>query len=243
MNKEKHSFKDKRNPFEEYLKEIIYGGNDGIVTTFAVVAGFSGASLTQNTVVALSFGTVLLFGLANLFADALSMGLGNLLSVKAEQDVYKSEKEKELGEIRNSPDKETHETIEILKHKGFEENDANTLASIYKKNETYWTEWMMQNELEISNPENTNPFYTGLATFASFLVFGAIPLIPFLIMESDARTAFLASSALTIFALVLLGILKWKIIGGKLVRSVLEIVFVGSIAAVAAFIVGVLFKA
>ena len=82
----------KQSKVSEYLKEIVYGGSDGIVTTFAVVAGFSGAqnmNIAQNSVM-----VVLLFGLANLFADASSMGLGNILSILADKDVFKTNRQK-----------------------------------------------------------------------------------------------------------------------------------------------------
>src|SRR3989344_180110 len=98
-------------PLSEYLKEIVYGGVDGIVTTFAVVAGFTGASIGDVT--NYSIVTVLLFGFANLFADAASMALGNFLSVRAQQDVYKGEKNKELHEIRHNAPIEKAETIAI----------------------------------------------------------------------------------------------------------------------------------
>ena len=87
----------KISPFSTYLKEIVYGGNDGIVTTFAIVAGFAGAQ--TETPMAVPLTAVVLFGLANLFADAASMGLGNFLALRAEKDVYRREKERELHEI------------------------------------------------------------------------------------------------------------------------------------------------
>ena len=76
-------------PFSEYLEEGVYGGTDGIVTTFAVVAGFSGANLGEHTL-NLSVITVLLFGVANLIADGAAMGLGNYLSVKSAKALYKN---------------------------------------------------------------------------------------------------------------------------------------------------------
>ena len=85
----------KQSAFESYFKEVIYGGIDGIITTFAVVAGFSGAALSNETTTQLSFLVVLLFGLANLFADGVSMGLGNFLSVKSDQDLYKAARRKD----------------------------------------------------------------------------------------------------------------------------------------------------
>ena len=67
--------------FSGSIKEIVYGGNDGIVTTFAVIAGFTGAYSSTNTTLNLSMLSVLLFGLANLFADGEAMGLGSFLSL------------------------------------------------------------------------------------------------------------------------------------------------------------------
>ncbi len=84
-----------QSPFADYFKEVIYGGIDGIITTFAVVAGFSGAAISNEATTQLSFMVVLLFGLANLFADGVSMGLGNFLSVRSDQDLYKSARQKE----------------------------------------------------------------------------------------------------------------------------------------------------
>jgi vacuolar iron transporter family protein len=107
-----------QSPFSVYLREIVYGGLDGIVTTFAVVAGFSGAQISANitTIPVLS---VLLFGFANLLADATSMGLGNFLSVRADQDVYTREEAKERQEIKNNTEFEKLETVSILQTKGF----------------------------------------------------------------------------------------------------------------------------
>ncbi|MFW5702358.1 MAG: VIT1/CCC1 transporter family protein [Candidatus Dojkabacteria bacterium] len=232
----------KQTTLAEYLREIIYGGNDGIVTTFAVVAGFSGAALTGNEVVELSFLTVLLFGLANLFADALSMGLGNLLSIRAERDVYASAKEDQLRFIEEQKEREIERTVAALEESGFSNEDSKKVAEIYKHNDNYWAEWIMNHAYGIPNSEGVNPYFTGLATFLSFLIFGAIPLIPFVLVGEDAELAFISSSISTLLGLVLLGVLRWRIIGGKFLRNVLEIVLIGGTAAVVAFLVGFLFR-
>lgn len=232
----------KQSPLAEYLKEIVYGGNDGIVTTFAVVAGFSGASITGNEVVTLSFATVLLFGFANLLADAVSMGLGNFLSIRAEKDVYESQKTKEYYEIENNSEMETLESESLLIEKGFSKEDSKTMVVILKKNKEYWADWMMKYELEMADPATVNPFLTAFATFISFIIFGAIPLIPFVIFSSNPSQTFIISSFATLFALVMLGVLRWKVIGIKPLKSIMEIVLIGGISAVVAFAVGVLFK-
>lgn len=234
----------KRSPLAAHLKEVIYGGVDGIITTFAVVAGFSGAALSNDTTTQLSFMVVLLFGLANLFADGVSMGLGNYLAVRSEQSLYCNTRVKEQTEAVENNVAEIEETITILMEKGFSEADARTLAAIYQKNGPYWLDFMMSNELQMPDPTKENPIYTGLATFASFIFFGFIPLVPFVALRAfDSELVFGLSVVGTLFALVLLGILKWKIVGGvHPIRTVLEVVLVGSIAASVAFFIGTLFE-
>lgn len=233
----------KSSPFADYFKEIIYGGIDGIVTTFAVVAGFAGAALSTDLTAQLSFMVVLLFGLANLFADAASMGLGNFLSVRSEKDLYAAKRVTEEGLLVAQPDAEIAQTISILVAKGFSAEQAQSVAHIYKTNHEYWTDFMMQHELELSDPRGENEIFTGLATFGSFLVFGSIPLLPFMLQsEGNALVAFIYSSAGTMGALIALGLLKWRVIGTRLVPSLTEVVLVGGTAAVLAYIVGTFFS-
>ncbi len=82
---------------QEFLKQIVYGGNDGIVTTFAIVAGFAGAQ--ADGVAQIGGIAVLVFGLANLFADAVSMGLGEFLSMRSQHDLYRNRRASEMVEI------------------------------------------------------------------------------------------------------------------------------------------------
>jgi VIT1/CCC1 family predicted Fe2+/Mn2+ transporter len=230
----------KASPLQTYLKEIVYGGNDGIITTFAVVAGFSGANLGGG-IAEFSFLTVLLFGLANLVADGASMGLGNFLSLRSEQDLYRAEQAKERHEIRTNPSMERKESLEILQAKGFTKSQATQLTDIYEKNEDYYVQFMMNYELEMANPLSENPLLTGLATFFAFIAFGFIPLIPYILI-GDSPNAFSYSLLATFSALILLGLLRWFVTGEKLLRSVFEIVLIGSVAASLAYFVGTLFK-
>lgn len=228
-----------RTPFSEYLKEIVYGGNDGIVTTFAVVAGFAGAQ-QDPLKMPLPIISVLIFGLANLFADGLSMGLGSFLSLRAEQDVYRSEKAKEAFEITHEPDAEYDETIEIFRRNSFTQQDAVALASLYRKYPKYWTEFMMKHELNMSNPEHENPIFIALSTFISFIIFGSIPLIPYMVQVKTQ--VFTVSILCTAFALLLLGTLRGMVTKRKPLRGIIETFFVGAISAFAAYLVGTFFR-
>lgn len=239
---EKHLSNEHRlSAFSTYLREIVYGGVDGIVTTFAVVAGFTGAQSGDSTITSISITAVLLFGFANLFADGVSMGLGNVLSVRADQDVYKREKEKERKEIKKNKKEEINETIFILKQKGFTHKQATELAQIYATNEEYWLEFMMNNELEMTNPEGDKPVLTGLSTFSSFIIFGAVPIIPYLLFM-DHPNVFTISVVSTSVALVTLGIIRYKVTQEKVIRSVGEVVVLGGLSASIAYIVGTFFN-
>lgn len=221
-----------------YLKEIVYGGNDGIVTTFAVVAGFAGAQSSDMTTIPLL--SVLVFGFANLFADATSMALGNFLSNRSEKDVYAREKARELSEIRNNTAEEEQETRAILIERGFTSEQAEQLVKIYKTNESYWVSFMMNDELEMPNPEKENDILMALATFLSFLIFGLIPLIPYVLIR-DTPNVFLFSLTTTAIALTALGIFRWKVTHQHIVRSLSETLLLGGLAALIAYFVGSLF--
>ncbi len=240
FNLEEHlRLEHKRGAFSQYLREIVYGGNDGIVTTFAVVAGFAGAQKDPATS-AVPVISVLLFGMANLFADGFSMSLGSFLSLRADKDIYKNEKSKEHHEILAEPENEFRETIEILKQKEFSQKDATTLAGIYRKNPHYWTEFMMKDELEMTNPEKENAVYVALFTFFSFILFGGIPLVPYIFRIGT--NDFAISIAFTGLALLLLGILRAFISKQKPLRGVLETLMVGGLSASVAYMVGTFFR-
>ncbi|MEK7576984.1 MAG: VIT1/CCC1 transporter family protein, partial [Patescibacteria group bacterium] len=230
----------KKSLLSEYLREIVYGGNDGIVTTFAVVAGFAGAQInpTSSPVPVLS---VLLFGLANLFADALSMSLGSFLSLRADRDVYQLHQRRERQEITNNPTDEFQETIEILRRKHFSQKDAHTIALIYKSNPTYWLEFMMKDELEMYNPEKEHLIVVAISTFVSFIVFGFIPLLPY-VTTLPSDVLFIASVLCTMTALVLLGILRAIVSQQKSIRGIMETLLVGGLSASVAYFVGTFFR-
>jgi VIT1/CCC1 family predicted Fe2+/Mn2+ transporter len=222
-----------------YLKEIVYGGSDGIVTTFAIVAGFAGAQHDPASS-SLPILTVILFGMANLFADGFSMGLGSFLSIRANHDVYNNEKNKEATQIQKNPEKEYWETIEILKLKQFSESDAKTIADIYKKNPSYWTDFMMRDEHGLAIPDNEKPVLVAISTFCAFVLFGSIPLMPFIF--GLPTNVFALSCIFTILALFLLGVLRSSISKQSLTRSILETILVGSFSALIAFTVGTFFR-
>ena len=225
-------------PVAEFIKQIIYGGNDGIVTTFAVVAGFAGAG--AGGIAEIGGIAVLLFGLANLFADGAAMGLGEFLSARSEQDLYHSVREKELFEIKNNPEMERIEAIEMLQDRGFSLNHAKEMTDILEHYPDHYADFMMAYEIQMADPNGENPILNGLATFLAFLCFGIIPLLPYFIFDANTET-FQISIFSTFIALTILGFLRFWVVRQNIFRSVGETVLVGGVCAVVAYIVGLAF--
>lgn len=216
----------------QYLKSAVYGGLDGTITTFAVVAGVAGASL--------SAGVVLILGFANLIADGLSMAIGDYLSTKSEREYQKAEREREAWEVDNYPDGEKKEMTEIYTDKGLSKKDASTITSIISKNKKAWVDIMMVEELGIVESRES-PLKNSIVTFISFAFFGFIPLITYILAKFIpflARNEFVAASILTGFTLFLLGAAKVKVTGKNWLKSGLEMLIVGGIAAAAAYGIG-----
>jgi len=225
---------------QEYLKQIVYGGNDGIVTTFAVVAGFAGFGVDG----AAGVGgiVVLLFGIANILADGTSMGLGEFLSSRSERDLYVTHRNKELHAIDHKTANEREEVVTILKSHGMQPEDAETMTNIFLRNPQLMADFMMVYELGMSDTTEESPAIKGLFMFLSFAIFGAIPLSPYFFLAANPAT-FHLSIIMTLGALIGLGLLRWYVTAVNAGRCVLETVLVGGTCAVVAYGVGVVFAA
>lgn len=223
---------------QDYLKQIVYGGNDGIVTTFAVVAGFSG--LGMEGIAQVGSIAVLLFGIANILADGTSMGLGEFLSSRSERDLYVAHRNKELVEMVERPDVERAEVSAILESHGVSKEDADEMTAIYERNPNLMADFMMVYELGMPDTTGESPALKGLFMFLAFVFFGAVPLSPYFFLPPTPDT-FLISVFATFIALVGLGLLRWYVTGVGLMRCVFETLLVGGTCAVVAYGVGVAF--
>lgn len=224
---------------QEYLKQIVYGGNDGIVTTFAIVAGFAGAGAEgAATIGGLA---VLLFGIANLLADATAMGLGEFLSARSAQDVYNAASARERSEIAQDPARESAEVQELLAARGVTADDAAQMAALLGRNPDLMVDFVMRYQVGLADPSDSSAAMNGLATFGAFIALGSVPLLPYFLMEPTVTTFYLSVFA-TFSALVGLGLLRWWATNESLRRCVGETVLVGGICAVVAFSVGLMFR-
>ena len=165
------------------------------------------------------------------------MGLGEFLSLRSQHDLYRSRRESELREIIQNPKQEQMELFEILRQRGLPAGEADTTAEILARHPEIMADLMMTYEFGMQDPNEESPALNGLFTFGSFVLFGAVPLLPYFLYEANDRT-FVLSVAATFFALVSLGMLRWRATGEKLVRTVGETVLVGTVCALVAYLVG-----
>lgn len=127
------------------LKPIIFGGLDGILTSFAIVSGSAGGNLSRSV--------ILILGFSNIFADALSMGVGEFLSSKAESEWILSERKREVWEMDNYPEGEIQEMIDIYTRRGMDRGDATKVIEIMSKYKDFFVDIMMAEELALQVPE------------------------------------------------------------------------------------------
>jgi VIT1/CCC1 family predicted Fe2+/Mn2+ transporter len=217
--------------FEKYLPEGVYGSIDGIVTTFAVVAGAAGANL--------GIDIVIILGLANLFADGLSMSIGSYLSKKSEQDNYEKHRRVEAWEIENLPDVERKEIEDIYRAKGFDGAELDMVVNRITSNKKVWLDTMMKDELGLTLDQKS-PIKAGLCTLAAFIIAGAIPLITYVLVFSGsiAIDPFLVSMVVTALTFILIGYLKTYVTQAPLLKSISETLFLGVSAAIVAYLLG-----
>ena len=220
----------------QYIGEMVYGGLDGIITTFAVVSGVAGAQLGTPV--------ILILGLANLLADGFSMATGAYLSTKSEQEYYRKEWEREAWEVEHFPEGERAELQEVYLERGYTEDEARQLVDIQSREPKRWVKAMMLDELGMMEDEG-KPLVNGLVTFTSFVIAGSLPLLIYLLglafpISPDA--AFPISIVLSALALFGLGAAKVMVTKLNPIRSGLEMLVVGGLAAGVAYAVGALLK-
>ncbi len=213
----------------EYIQDIVLGGNDGIVTTFAVVAGTAGARLPSVVVIIL--------GLANLLADGISMGAGVYLSLKSERDRYVRLRKEEAQEIDDDPEIEREEVRRAFRKKGFSGEILENVVATITADRERWVDTMMHEEHGLVGSEHERPLLKGFMTFCSFALFGAIPLIPYLLQLPESFQ-FESALASTTLALILLGVTRSVVTRERIFKGPLEIVSIGLVCAAVAYGVG-----
>ncbi len=218
----------KQGPRVSYLRDWVYGGIDGTVTTFAVVAGVVGAELSTKA--------LLILGAANLCADGFSMAAANYSGTKAEIEEYEQVRRMEERHVELAPEGEREEIRQIFQAKGFKGEALDSAVDVITAKRERWIETMMTEEHGLP-PISRSPGKAAVMTFLAFIICGSIPLLPFV---AGAPASIWASTAMTGFTFFSIGSLRsyWSPVPWW--RAGIETFLIGITAAAIAYLVGVI---
>ena len=213
-------------PQVHYLRDWIYGGIDGAVTTFAIVAGAVGAELSAMVVIVL--------GIANLLADGLSMAAGNYSGTKAEVDVEEHLRRIEKKHIELHPEGEKEEIRQIFSAKGFAGEELESIVEVISSDHDRWIQTMLTEEYGLPL-EGRSPWRAAWATFSAFLVCGAVPLVPYVF---GMKSAFVAASLAVAAVFFAIGAARSRWSVAPWWKTGLGTLAIGGLAAAVSFVVG-----
>ena len=214
-------------PRQNYLRDWIYGGIDGSVTTFAVVTGVVGARL--------SLVVILIIGFANLFADGFSMAASNFLGTKAEHDDMRRLEAIERRHIEVAPEGEREEVRQIFARKGFDGADLDRVVELITSDPDRWVQTMLADEYGLPHSARS-PWIAAGSTFSAFVVCGLVPLLPYLFKTDRPIVPSIVATGIVFFVI---GSIKSRWSTASWWRSGLSTFMVGAAAAGLSYAVGV----
>lgn len=210
------------------VREVVFGMHDGLITTIGFLSGVNAANASLRVIV--------ISGLAEAFAQTLSMGFGAYLSTKSEREFYQREIARERLEIETAPEKERDEMRQIYRSKGFPEDEVEMVVVRVTANKELWLKEMMMEELGLIEKRFDDPLKVGLLIGASSFVGAFLPILPYFFLE--LRWAFTASVAMAAAALFATGAGKTLLTKKAWWSSGLEMVGIGLLVTVAGYGIG-----
>ena len=214
------------------LSDVILGGQDGLVNVLGVILGVAAATQDARIVIAA--------GLAATFAESISMGAVAYTSTLADDDLYLSEREREYRHIHLAPDVEIEEIRDIYLKKGFEGETLEKIVEVITSNPDVWVNVMMSEEFQMTPPEKSRALRSAIVVGFSALIGSLIPLLPFFFLTvSLSIWISIVVAALTLFAV---GVYKARVTIGRPFHSGMQMAIIGTLSALAGYVVGWLFK-
>ncbi|HEY5983380.1 MAG TPA: VIT1/CCC1 transporter family protein [Anaerolineales bacterium] len=214
------------------LSDLILGAQDGLVNVLGVVLGIAAATNDAQI--------VLVAGLATTFAESISMGAVAFTTTLAEADLYQSEREREYRHIKEIPALEKQEVEGIYKDKGFKGELLQRIVDTVTANKDVWVAVMMAEEHRLAPVDRGAAFKAAWVVGLSAIVGSLVPLFPFLVLPISA--AMIASVLVTAAVLFAIGAYKARVTIGHPARSGLEMAIIGTLSALAGYLVGALLK-
>ena len=200
--------------------------SDGLTVPFALAAGLSAAVTSSSLIVTA--------GLAEVAAGAIAMGLGGHLAATTDIEHFDAEVARERREIAEVPHLEVAEVESVMRGFGLDGEPLERVVAAITANRDRWVEFMMRFELGIERPDPRRAFTSAFTIGGAYIVGGLVPLVPYMLVPA-VHDAMVWSVISTGVALLAFGAIKGRFTGMNLVRSAIQTLVVGGLAAGAAF--------
>ena len=210
----------------EVVRDIVIGMSDGLTVPFALAAGLSGTVRSASIVV--------IAGFAEIAAGSIAMGLGGYLAAKTDLEHYRAEEQREFRETQEKTEIEKQEVAEIFHGYGLSPEQTAPVVEAISSDTKRWVDFMMRFELGLEEPDADRARKSASLIAASYIVGGLIPLFPYMVW-SQVRSALWISSAITLMALFVFGLVKGQFTGMSPMRAGTQTALIGGLAAAAAF--------
>lgn len=210
----------------EAVRDVVIGTSDGLTVPFALAAGLSAAVTSSSLIVTA--------GLAEVAAGAIAMGLGGYLAAKTDIEHFDAEVARERREIAEVPHREVAEVESVMRGFGLDGKPLERVVASITADRDRWVEFMMRFELGIERPDPRRAFTSAFTIGGAYIVGGLVPLVPYMLVPT-VPDAMVWSMISTGVALLAFGAIKGRFTGMNLVRSAIQTLVVGGLAAGAAF--------
>ena len=211
------------------IRQFVFGSMDGLLVPLGVVSGVAGGTGSTKAVV--------IAGIAEAFAGALSMGAGEFLSGRAEAQVQQAEIREETQSIRDNPQFELEEMALLLEHEGVKRTDARIIAEKLWTSSRAFSRTMIQKELGLDPEPKTIRFAEGVTIGVSYLVGSLVPLMPYFLLKIPV--ALPTSIGVTFLVLAGVGVIRGTLARIGLLRSALEVLTVGVLSGGGGYLLGI----
>jgi len=209
------------------VRDVVIGMADGLTVPFALAAGLTGTAAATSKLVVIA-------GLAEIAAGSIAMGLGGYLAARTDRDHYESERQREIRETMELPEKETDEVAEVFREYGMSEKDIAPVVKAICADQKRWVDFMMRFELGFDQPDPKRARNSAVTIALSYILGGMVPLSSYMVVDS-LRTALTISVVVTLLALFVFGYVKGRLTGIAPLRGGLQTVVIGGLASAAAF--------
>lgn len=211
---------------QELIRDVVIGMADGLTVPFALAAGLAGTLSTTALIITA--------GLAEIAAGCIAMGLGGYLAVKSDHEFFVAQRSRKRQRVNEFAQEERSRLEALLTGWGLSDSQAQSAAASITNDPQQWLDFTMKYDLGLEQPRPERARNSSLTIGASYAVGGLVPLLPYMLLH-DPKIALLISALVTLVALFFFGLGKGKFLGTRPLRSAIQTMVVGGLAAAVAY--------